>query len=65
MLLYFQPTKDADQRRCFVAEPPGQGGDFTELATDSASITSSPDETNGSVCVHLSPTVTTIYLARE
>ena len=65
MLLYFQPTKDADQRRCFVTEPPGQGGDFTELATDSVSIASAPDEMCAPVCVHLSPSVTSIYLASE
>jgi hypothetical protein len=65
MLLYFQPTKDAERRRCFVAEPSGQGGDFTELATDSASLTSAPDDTSAPVCVHQSPTVTSIYLAGE
>ena len=65
MLLYLQPTKDADQRRCFVSEPPGQGGDFTELATGSVSITSAPDENAVSVCVHLSPSVTSIYLVLE
>jgi hypothetical protein len=65
MLLYLQPTKDADQRRCFVSEPVGQGGDFTELAMGSASITSAPDETAAPVCVHLSPSVTSIYLVLD
>lgn len=65
MLLYFQPAKDADQRRCIVAEPPGQGGDFTELLTDSASITSASDDDAAPVCVHLSPSVTSIYLVLE
>ena len=65
MLLYFQPAKDADQRRCFVAEPAGQGGDFSELDMDSISLTSGADETGTTVCVHLSPSVTSIYLVLE
>jgi hypothetical protein len=65
MLLYFQPTKDAERRRCFVTEPSGQGGDITEQASASASITSPPDESSAPVCVHLSPTVTSIYLVGE
>ncbi len=65
MLLYLQPAKDADQRRCFVAEPAGQGGDFTELLTDSVSLTSAADEAGTTVCVHLSPSVTSIYLVLE
>jgi hypothetical protein len=65
MLLYFQPTKDADRRRCFVAEPSGQGGDFIKLASDSASITFALDESSAPVCVHQSPPVTSIYLVGE
>ena len=65
MLLYFQPAKDADQRRCFVTEPAGQGGDFTELELGSISLTSAADETTAPICVHQSPTVTSIYLALE
>jgi len=65
MLLYLQPTKDADQRRCFIAEPAGQGGDFSELDMHSISLTSSADETSPPVCVHLSPSVTSIYLVLE
>jgi len=65
MLLYFQPAKDVDQRRCFVAEPAGQAGDFTELLTDSVSFTTAPEETAPPICVHQSPTVTSIYLALE
>ena len=64
MLLYFQPAKDADQRRCFVAEPTGQGGDFTELELGSVSL-SSAEEAGTTVCVHQSPTVTSIYLVLE
>jgi hypothetical protein len=64
MLLYFQPANDAERRRCFIAEPPGQGNDFTEIKTDSASVTSVPEEIPP-VCVHLSPVVTSIYIARE
>lgn len=65
MLLYFQPAKDAEQRRCFVSEPAGQGGGFTELATDSVSSTTELEETTAPICVHQSPTVTSIYLALE
>lgn len=65
MLLYLQPTKDADQRRCFVSEPSGQGGDFSELLTDSTSLTSVVDDNSAPVCVHLSPAVTSIYLVLE
>ena len=64
MLLYFQPAKDADQRRCFVAEPAGQGGDFSELELGSVSLTSA-EEAGITVCVHQSPTVTSIYLVLE
>ena len=64
MLLYFQPAKDADQRRCIVAEPMGQGGDFTELDLSSVSL-SSGGEAGITVCVHQSPSVTSIYLVLE
>ena len=65
MLLYLQPTKDADQRRCFVSEPSGQGGDLSELDLGSISLTSATDETTAPVCVHLSPSVTSIDLVLE
>lgn len=65
MLLYLQPLNDGEQRRCFVSEPPGQGGDFSELHTDSASASPEAENAVSPLCVHLSPTVTSIYLARE
>jgi hypothetical protein len=65
MLLYLQPLNEGEQRRCFVTEPATPGSHLTELKTDSVSVTSAPDETTAPVCVHLAPTVTSIYLARE
>jgi hypothetical protein len=65
MLLYFQPWHEADQRRCFVAEPPASGDGLVELKTGSTSAASDPHDPAGPLCVHLSPAVTSIYLATE
>jgi hypothetical protein len=66
MLLYFQPIHIADQRRCFMTGAAGQrGGDFLDNHTETASLGSLPEEEAGAVCVHQSPTVTSIYLVLE
>ena len=42
-----------------------RGGDFLDSHTETVSVGSLPEEEAGAVCVHQSPTVTSIYLVLE
>ena len=65
MLLYLQPLKNADERRCFVSDPARQEDGLVELKTDSLSVAGAPEENSPAICVHLTPPVISIYLSRE
>jgi hypothetical protein len=64
MLLYFQPVVSAEERRCFLIDPLFQRGP-SDCNTETISMACPPQEAAPSICVHLFPSVISIFLSRE